>query len=1419
MLATNSINGASKASSASTRTLNQTEHHPPAPLPRLVAVNSTINSNNNLNTYSAQRTRSLRSAKNKPLTITTQTSTGSGSIAQMQVGTGANGGNGQDVYTPVRTPRSGSVRRKPVAVVPCSPTVIKPLQSRIHPDIAAASSKERAVRVSNGDCEMTDRSYSAAPTNNSSNITAKHGSPTQSSVHGSGESLSSSRSIGSAPGGSGSKRKISSGSPRSKSGGNMGQRFGEFLAISGSLLGSKKRGSDTSIKSASGSSSEPASSSSSSSISSLTETSCSSINTGMSSGGDGKSVKTTGTMLFSKKESLVSSTSPKTPKSSLLSSIFSPDSSRHQQQQQQHLPYSPSRSLHHHSGGTKESSNNPSSLPMDHEMGHDYGYPAGQLDSGSTRGKPHNSSSWHVIDDDKIVNWELNKTVPTSYYEDEAFGLWIRPNHEARTTISGADVEKAEKDGTLGGGCGRDTYNYPGAGTQKKNRPELEDMEVLEEVLDFSLKDYQDYVMADIGCAIQAMNEIYDQQERPFGHPDNFARDTKPRSGARSPPVVMPPNRITQNNINGSANSGSKASSHQNSPMQRINTTHGGPNFNGSSLHIQSPQKQPANSQQQQTLLTPSLASSPFKKHRRHTSVPGGRPTISSMITSIKQSIPSPISLHSAHSTKSIEGGFNHPYYSSYPDGTPFLSGFPAGAPTSYSQADSAESHHHQSIPHSFTSSFLSTNSGGGYSSANSNHSGSSYYSFTSTGSGPGSGGGSGGGGGFLPQSIQTVINSFRHSAIGGGASGNTTGGNPLLSSPSSQFIAHPPNLAISPVPLSKQEEKRLHLENQWRVDIMRRKAHLRGWACRAFMNLYEFSLQSAASSLQEEFRDLYRIVRAIVEVDATATEKSHEVLAMVLAQAQECEREPFQLRYSQYATPAPTGKEIREANEEAIRRFEAAYMDEEYKEPAARVLREVSRGQDQGSFQSSLYSVDHDDRVAPLKSVIPGMSERVCGERSPRSSTSSSSSSSSARTPSLTSCSSTTSSPTTLITPCHSSAYENMDLFGLQRHPVWDPLMDRLTKFDTTHHELDARNVLHFFRRMSLDSPSVSEPPCQYLLGDEERDELLAVLWVLEKCVRERPDAQQSPTWFRLSSSASAVQTVFQAGGVIPYLKELQRKDSKKRDPIQTVHPVTLTGYFKRLLKDCGGLLLKETTALFVELARPATDNGDFWNLEKLSRIDRALLYRVICLDYNRGRVFLRISRVMEQILESSPKDMELDAFALSKMFAKYSDGKIMAHSILFEHLKMYGDPAYMIFYVDGFPTLEKKETHRERSARRITALKSAKVTINTLGERISRGKPPTKAIFKNVNENLRGGFTWSLQNPEDFVDFLLDQKQDACLCRSEANIVIAADCQPQDIVLFQVSDFFAYDSVKFIWRPVGKRDEAKVLEYNKCR
>ncbi|KAK5815552.1 hypothetical protein F5H01DRAFT_405658 [Linnemannia elongata] len=167
--------------------------------------------------------------------------------------------------------------------------------------------------------------------------------------------------------------------------------------------------------------------------------------------------------------------------------------------------------------------------------------------------------------------------------------------------------------------------------------------------------------------------------------------------------------------------------------------------------------------------------------------------------------------------------------------------------------------------------------------------------------------------------------------------------------------------------------------------------------------------------------------------------------------------------------------------------------------------------------------------------------------------------------------------------------------------------------------------------------------------------------------------------------------------------------------------------------------------------------------------------------------------------------------------IYTKHADDKTKAQAILFEHLKKYGDPSHMVFYVDGAPALEKKETHRERNEKRAKALKNAKVAIETLGNRINQGKPPTKQMFKNVERSLRGGFKWSLQDREDFVHFLQAQELDAHLCRTEADIDIAAECQPKDVVLTQDSDFFAYDSVTTIWRPVGKWDDVKVLEYSR--
>ncbi|KAF9183562.1 hypothetical protein BGZ50_004144 [Haplosporangium sp. Z 11] len=963
--------------------------------------------------------------------------------------------------------------------------------------------------------------------------------------------------------------------------GHIGQKFGDFLEVGRPLLGGKKRrGNDTSIKS--GHSSSPSLASS----------------------------------------TLSSSSAPLVRAPGVIKN--------------------PSSAMDSHTGGDKVSA---SSIKDD-------------------------TSAWETkaidTEENRVASWEMHNSLPPSGYEDEAFGLWIRINDSARTVISGEDAE-----GTDTSSQKVDESDKAGSDWKRKDKtkkakikkaPELEDMQVLEEVLDFSviillrasailyphfasahsksipiniswnslqheeqnskkrkietLKEYQNHIMADIGYAIQAMVEIFEQQERPFGHPDNLGHDTKSRPkpgtgvgsvagsmhgygtgyGIQYPrPVMLPPRKGSA--IISTSSSNQKALS--------IGAPIGSPSIGSST---------PSS--------VPTL--SPLKKHhRRHSSTSGGRTSaISSMFSSIIQSLPSPSLVRPPSPPSPPPQGAA--YYSSYPNGTFFSS--MTSTPLSYNQAGSTESkipsqHHSPFSQPAFNS--TSTNSSSissGISGSNNSYSGL---------------------GGFFSQSIQAMINSYRNPSPNYTGNGNSS----------------------SAVPLNKQSEKRLQMEHRWRVDIMRRKAHLRGWACRNFLNLYKFSidiaahtqsLQSQPHTLQEEFSDLHRIIQAIVHVDALAVQDTrsplppllpsppsrhhhqrlryHEVLTKKIAETREREKTPFKLQYSEYATQAPSSKDIREANLATERRFQELYSQlPQYHHGHKRGLRRNSRGPGRAGTNARTTALSDNCNA----SLIFEQSTTIA----------------------------TCSTAANAIAVGHlpvppPSAYDSIELYGLQVHPIWEPLLDRLCKFDTTHKALDPRNVFLFVHRMSLfwtsetsatSSVSTFVTPLTTMshtagattpvtlatyqqrrqLSVEARDELLAVLWVLEKCIRERKDFKQSPTWFRMSSSAASVQAIYSAGGVMSYLMELGINDPLGRDPIQLVQPVTLTGYFKRLLKDNGGLLMKETTDLFVELTCPSTDNGDM----------------------NRGRVFFQISRLMAQILESSPKDMELDAFALSKM------------------------------------------------------------------------------------------------------------------------------------------------------------------------
>ncbi|KAG0342770.1 suppressor of glycerol defect [Podila humilis] len=873
-------------------------------------------------------------------------------------------------------------------------------------------------------------------------------------------------------------------------------------------------------------------------------------------------------------------------------------------------------------------------------------------------------------------NYQTNERepLPPHNYENEDFALWIRTVTQARQVVSGIDVE--DQDELHSSSSSTHSANTATKSGSKKLSPELDDLAILEEILEFygqrfaaliilmrasaslypyiygahskmikvyvpwqrlhpkdrpcdpvrNARDYQSIIMRDIGEAIEIMAEIHEQEVRPFGHPANQGRDVKQRFGPRFGTFVRPLSHVRRSpatpcgpNITSTTSAGDSKKSTIVQLLSTIGITgssgtdssksNGGNdaqkcltpatrpaiaaemNISGHSSSSVAPSHAPVVHGRPAPIQTAPIIlqtpRQPEQQHRRRSSVNYVKTSMMSFGKNIMKSMPSPKILNSAHfdqqhSQDSTEGNLG---LGSFLDDKNTASSTTSGQSMPLPIPIRPNQHLADlySAVETHTSSRASTT----------NQTSNSLS---------------------IPASIQSL---FGFKSPLSSTSHHSQQSHLTTNSDAFDFYSMSPQHSQQYSPagtvLTRQEEKQLRLEANWRADITHRKAALRAWCCHRFTEMYEFSL-STSWPLEGEFKDLYRIIGSIVDVDRT--DRSHEAMAWELERTRSDEQ-PFKLRYSRYRSTAPTSEEIDLANKLTTKEFEAEFARMEKNDgPKGNSCEdETSLSLKAGIALSTCQLQDHE-------LIHPVISTRLGNQRLYR-------------------YNSDGHSPTDDMS---STAYENMEFYHLQEHSLWEPLLDRITKFDSTHHSLDPRNIFRFLRRMSVD-----EEPLQ-MMSQAMRNELLAVLWVLERCVRERPDSQQSPTWFRLSSSNSAVMAVYRAGGIIPYLKEM-RSQSNNIDPILMVHPVTVTGYFKRLLKDAGGLLLKETTGLFVELVRPTTDNGDFWNLEHLSRIDRALLFRVICLDQRRGEVFIRISRVMAMILERAPEDMELDAFALSKM------------------------------------------------------------------------------------------------------------------------------------------------------------------------
>ena len=152
-------------------------------------------------------------------------------------------------------------------------------------------------------------------------------------------------------------------------------------------------------------------------------------------------------------------------------------------------------------------------------------------------------------------------------------------------------------------------------------------------------------------------------------------------------------------------------------------------------------------------------------------------------------------------------------------------------------------------------------------------------------------------------------------------------------------------------------------------------------------------------------------------------------------------------------------------------------------------------------------------------------------------------------------------------------------------------------------------------------------------------------------------------------------------------------------------------------------------------------------------------------------------------------------------------------AHSLLEKHLLRFGQKSSLILYVDGGPALEKLDTTNRRQETRTKAAEQCIKHLDSLEQTIRSDVKPRKSQFTDVKTSLRATFYWSYEDRRAFVHHMEDAGWMVRLCTTEADVAIAVDCKPGDIVISADSDMLAYGSVETLWRPINKY---MVLEYD---
>ncbi|KAF9343629.1 hypothetical protein BGX26_005436, partial [Mortierella sp. AD094] len=173
-----------------------------------------------------------------------------------------------------------------------------------------------------------------------------------------------------------------------------------------------------------------------------------------------------------------------------------------------------------------------------------------------------------------------------------------------------------------------------------------------------------------------------------------------------------------------------------------------------------------------------------------------------------------------------------------------------------------------------------------------------------------------------------------------------------------------------------------------------------------------------------------------------------------------------------------------------------------------------------------------------------------------------------------------------------------------------------------------------------------------------------------------------------------------------------------------------------------------------------------------------------------------------VQTLLESlvNPPAIRVDVLGccfmtIRRAYESHPDDNI-AHGILEREIAKFGPKEL----------LEKRLTTAFREERRKKSLEAADRHMDELEKRNNAGLRLRKHHFANVTKNLSGACYWSREKRQQFAQYMRDKNWNIIESPTEADLHIARDCQPTDVVVSRDSDLLIYRNVTTVWRPISK-------------